>query len=108
MKNESKRYNVIIEKSAARMALQHVRHLTEYSESAALRFQKEFIDRAKSLESMPERCSWVSDPNIDRQKYRKLLFERHYLLIFRVEAETSKVYIDAVVDCHQNYGWLLY
>ena len=105
MKSEIKRYNVFIQKSATRMALQHVRHLAEFSDKAALHLQREFIDRASSLANMPERCPWVDAPNIDHQKYRKLLFEDHCLLIFQIVGDA--VYIDAVVDCHQDYGWLI-
>ena len=39
------------------------------------------------------------------QKYRKLLFEKHYLLVYQII--NSTVYIDAVVDCHQDYSWLI-
>ncbi len=38
-------------------------------------------------------------------KYRKLLIAKRYLLIYLVKGD--KVYVDAVVDCRQDYGWLL-
>ena len=89
------------------MLSKHAEFLAGFSMAASDRLLDEFQRQVDSLETMPERCSWIDDPNIERQKYRKLLFEKHYLLIFRVETETSKVYIDAMVDCHQDYGWLI-
>jgi hypothetical protein len=51
------------------------------------------------------RCPWLADPLIPSYKYRKLLFARRYLIVFQVIENI--VSIDAVVDCRQNYGWLI-
>jgi hypothetical protein len=42
---------------------------------------------------------------LPEHKYRKLLFEKRYLLIYQIKGNT--VYVDAMVDCRQDYGWLL-
>jgi hypothetical protein len=65
----------------------------------------EFQVIAKTLETMPERCPWVDHPLIQKQKYRKLIFEKHYMLIFQIIGKV--VYVDAMVDCGQDYIWLL-
>ena len=54
---------------------------------------------------MPERCAWLIADSISRNKYRKILFESRYLLLFQIR--DNMVYVDAVVDCRQDYGWLL-
>ena len=54
---------------------------------------------------MPERCSWLIADYIPPNKYRKILFEKRYLLLFQIIDNT--VYVDYVVDCRQDYGWLL-
>ena len=54
---------------------------------------------------MPERCAWLIADSIPRNKYRKILFESRYLLLFQIR--DNMVYVDAVVDCRQDYGWLL-
>ena len=47
----------------------------------------------------------LSDPYIPAGKYRKLLMGKRYLLIYQIKEDT--VYVDYVVDCRQDYGWLL-
>ena len=42
---------------------------------------------------------------MERDKYRYLLFAEHYMLIYQIQDDT--VYTDYVVDCRQNYGWLI-
>jgi len=63
------------------------------------------VKKAKALEYMPERCSWLTGNGIPKQKYRKLIFEKNYMLVFQVIG--NNVYIDAMVDCRQDYRWLL-
>lgn len=87
------------------MLIAHARFLAQVSETAALRLVSEFKINAQSLESMPERCAWLSDPMLPEHKYKKLLFEKRYLIVFQIKEHI--VYIDAVVDCRQDYRWLL-
>lgn len=65
-----------------------------------------FIEMTGDLTVMPERNPWLEHEAIHFQKYRKMLFEKHYLVLY--EIQDSVVYITAVVDdCRQDYGWLL-
>ena len=98
-------YKVIVSEIAAKMLVSHARFLAQVSETAALRLISEFEEKTKSLKHMPERCQYLDVPILAEQKYRKLFFEKHYLLLFQIKAQT--VYIDAVVDCRQNNCWLL-
>ena len=54
---------------------------------------------------MPQRCPWLKGEYIPRNVYRFILFEKRYMLIFQIVDHT--VYADYVVDCWQDYGWLL-
>ena len=45
------------------------------------------------------------DQSITAEKYRKLLLGKRYLLIYQIKETT--VYLDAVADTRQDYGWLL-
>jgi plasmid stabilization system protein ParE len=106
MDSENKqRYTVIISDEAAQMLVSHARFLVQVSESAALRLIEVFNERVKSLEIWPERNPRLIDPSIPAGKYRKLLMEKRYLLIYQIKAGT--VYVDAVLDTRQDYGWLL-
>lgn len=87
------------------MLVSHARFLAQVSESAALRLIEVFNERVKSLEIWPERNPRLIDPLIPAGKYRKLLMEKRYLLVYQIKAGT--VYVDAVLDTRQDYGWLL-
>lgn len=105
MDGEGKLYKVIISDEAAQMLVSHSRFLAQVNETAALQLIAEFNEKANSLEKFPERNPWLSDPLAPSGKYRKLLMAKRYLLVYQVKDVT--VYIDAVVDCRQDYGWLL-
>jgi hypothetical protein len=105
MQSGNKVYQVIISDEAAQMLVSHARFLAQVSETAALSLIAEFDEKATSLEQFPERNPWLSDPLIPAGKYRKLLIARRYLLVYQVKGDN--VYVDAVVDCRQDYGWLL-
>jgi plasmid stabilization system protein ParE len=103
------KYTLRVSERAAEMLVAHVRFLARLSENAALRLIREFEKNAEKLESTPEIYPWLSDPLLPHHKYRKLLFEKRYLIIYQVKTGRPKdyVYIDAVVDCRQDYHWLL-
>ncbi|MFZ3170929.1 MAG: type II toxin-antitoxin system RelE/ParE family toxin [Carboxydocellales bacterium] len=105
METADDKYTVIISDEATQMLVSHSRFLAQVSEKAALNLIAEFSEQAKSLEEFPERNPWLSDPFIPAGKYRKLLMGKQYLLIYQVKGDT--VYVDYVVDCRQDYGWLL-
>ena len=69
------------------------------------RLTVEFQKAAKSLGLMPQRCPWLKGEYIPRNVYRFILFEKRYMLIFQIADDV--VYADYVVDCRQDYGWLL-
>jgi len=102
---EGKEYKVVIQDPAAEMLVQHSRFLAQVSETAAQKLVAEFELKAKTLETMPERCPWLYHPMIPEHKYRKLIFGERYMLIFQIVGQT--VFVDAMVDCRQDYAWLL-
>lgn len=105
MPKEDREYTVIVGDTAAEMLVSHARFLAQVSEEAAQRLTDEFFKGANSLETMPERCPWLTDPILPAHKYRKLFIEKFYMLAFQIVGNI--VYIDAVVDCRQDYSWLL-
>ena len=42
---------------------------------------------------------------IPKNVYRFVLFEKRYMLLFQIKEQT--VYADYVVDCRQDYAWLI-
>ena len=98
-------YTVIVQEPAAEMLVQHARFLTQVSVKAANRLLAEFKKQTASLETTPERCPWLYHPMVQERKYRKLIFEKQYMLIFQIVGK--KVFVDAMVDCRQDYIYLL-
>ncbi len=105
MSSAAKRYHVIISERAGDMMMQHIRFLAKVSPQAADRLRRDFVEAAESLQEFPERGSWLSDPLLQANKYRKLLVDKRYMLIYQIKDNT--VYIDYIVDCRQDYRWLL-
>lgn len=105
MGNENKRYEVVVSDATTQMLVAHARFLAQVSEQAAIQLVETFRIKAKSLEQFPERNPWLIDPMIPSGKYRKLLLEKRYLLLYHIKENI--VYVDAVVDTRQDYDWML-
>lgn len=105
MDGTSKLYKVIVSERATDMLIRHVRFLAQVSPEAADKLRSEIINASKSLQSFPERHLEFSDPLLPANKYRKMIISRRYLLVYQVKDET--VHIDYILDCRQDYQWLL-
>lgn len=105
METENKKYIVIVSEKASEMLVSHARFLARVSEQAAQNLIEEFKASAKSLEGLPERNPRLDFPAIPANKYRKLLLGKRYLLIYQIKNDV--VYVDYIVDCRQDYEWLL-
>lgn len=105
MDSENKSYDVIITDTAWEQMIEHARFLANVSIDAANRLVDGFLESADTLTQMPERCPWLIHDAIPFQKYRKILFGNYHMALFQVQG--CKVYINAVIDCRQDYGWLL-
>ena len=105
MKSQSKKYTIIVSKRATGMLVSHASFLAQVSETTALRLTDSFIFATNSLDTMPQRCPFLFNDYIPKYKYRKLIFEEKYLIIFQIVDD--KVYVDYIIDCRQDYGWLV-
>ena len=104
MEQQSK-YRIIVSERAAQMLVSHAAFLAQVSPEAAERLTAEFEKAAKSLELMPQRCPWLSGDYIPKNAYHFIMFEKRYMIIFQIKDDV--VYADYVVDCRQDYGWLI-
>ena len=105
MSSTDKQYTVIISDRAGEMLVQHARFLAQVSIKAADELRMDIIEAAKSLQVLPERSSWLNDSALPANKYRKLLVDKRYLLIYQIKHDT--VFIDYIVDCRQDYHWMI-
>lgn len=99
-------YKVLITKSADSELSNHTFFLGKVSPQAAQRLIQGFRSAAESLSYMPERCAWLEGEFVPTKTYRTLLFEKRYLLIFRI-ADDRVVYVEHMVDTRSDYQWLL-
>ena len=76
MNSVAKRYTVIISERASEMLIQYVRFLAQVSTEAADKLRLTIIEAVTSLQEFPERGSWLINPLLPTNKYRKLLVER--------------------------------
>ena len=100
----SPEYRVHISEKAKQMLDTHAVFLAQISEEASERLVASFVNAANSLKTMPQRCPWLIGAHVPPNLYRYLLFEKRYAIIF--QTKNNVVYIDYVVDCRQDCGWL--
>jgi hypothetical protein len=105
MGSTNKLYAVIVSDRATDMLMQHVRFMVQISLQAADKLRTEIIEAVKSLESFPERNSWLSGPVLPAHKYRRMIISKRYLLIYQIKDDA--VFIEYILDCRQDYKWLL-
>ncbi len=105
MLEKNKPYTVKITETAWEMLISHARFLANVSIPAANRLIDTFVEITDSLAAMPERNPWLEHDAIPFQKYRKLLFGKNYMALYQIQENI--VYVTAVMDCHQDYTWLL-
>ncbi len=99
------KYQIIVSEQAKRQLVAHAVFLSQSSPEAAERLVASFEKAANSLEMMPQRCPWLVNEYIPKNKYRFLVFEKRYLMIFQIQ--DNIVYVDYVADCRRDYNWLL-
>ena len=102
---QKNRYHVIVSEQATQMLVSHAAFLAQVGSEAAERLTTEYEKTANSLEIVPQRCPWLTGEYIPRNAYRFVLFEKQYMIIFQIADDI--VYADQVVDCRQDYGWLI-
>ena len=99
------RYKVVVSDRARQLLAGHVRFLAQKSPDAARRVKKDLMDAIRSLQQMPERFPFLDAQFIPLNKYHKMFVEKWYLILYQIKDQT--VYVDYIVDCRQDYRWLL-
>lgn len=99
------RYRVIISEQAKENLLLHVRFLAQISKPAAQKLRKRLIEEIRSLEEMPFRYPFLNEANITPNKYHRLYVEQNYLVLYQIRDDTA--FVDWIMDCRQDYQWLL-
>lgn len=98
-------YNVIVSDRSRQMLANHVRFMAQKSPNAARKLKTELMDAICSLHQMPERFPFLEAEFITPNKYHKMFVEKWYLVLYQIKGVT--VYVDYIVDCRQDYRWLV-
>ena len=98
-------YKVIVSLRTRQLLGAHVLFLAQKSPSAACRTKNELMDAIRSLSTMPEHYPFLNAEFIPLNKYHKMFVEKWYLILYQIKDQT--VYVDYIVDCRQDYGWLV-
>lgn len=101
-----RQYQVIISPEAITMFSEYVSFLARVSKDAAESLRHDFVSQVESLKQMPQRCPWLDGGYIPYRKYHKLIFKKHYAMIYQVAEEEQTVYIDFVIDFRKDYRLL--
>ena len=100
------KYKVIVADRAKTMLGAHMKFLAQASPAAARNTKSRMLAAIRSLSDMPARCPFLDVEYVPRGNYHKLFVENWYLILFQIKDQT--VYVDYIVDCRQDYGWLIH
>ena len=81
---QQNKHRMIVSERATQMLVSHAAFLAQVSPEAAEQLTGEYIPR---------------------NAYRFIPFEKRYMIIFQIVDDI--VYADYVVDCRQDYNWLI-
>lgn len=99
------KYKVIISDRAKEMLGMHIRFLAQVNKPTATKLKNRLVEEMRSLQDMPQRYPFFNENYIPANKYHKLSVENRYLVLYQIRDDT--VYVDWIVDCRQDYQWLL-
>lgn len=99
------KYNVVISDKAKEMLGVHIRFLSQVNRKAASDLKNRLIREIRSLEEMPRRFPFFNEAYIPANKYHKMYVKEYHLVLYQIKDST--VYVDWIVDCRQDYQWLL-
>ncbi len=99
------KYQVVISDRAKEQLGLHIRFLAKVHPSAAKKLKARLMEELRSLQSMPQRYPFFQENYIPANKYHKLYVENWYLILYQIKDD--RVFVDWIVDCRQDYPWLI-
>ena len=99
------KYKVIISDRAKEMLGMHIRFLAQVNKTAATKLKSRLVEELRSLQDMPQRYPFFQENYTPTNKYHKLYVENWYLVLYQIRDDT--VHVDWIIDCRQDYQWLL-
>lgn len=100
MTNDEKVYQIIIASAATDRMVDHFEFLAKININTAQRLFDNLIKDIHSLEKMPYRNPVYDRPYVQPDKYRYLVSEKRYRIVYQVEDGT--VFVDDIQDVRQS------
>ena len=100
-----KEYNVIVSDAALAMLDSHIDFLAKVSKNAAVKMMDKILCDMNSLSKNPQRFPAYESPFLTDVCYRRMFSAKRYLIFYEISGDT--VYVDYIVDCRQDYEWLI-
>ena len=98
-------YKVSVSERAKTMLGAHIKFIAQINPSAAKAAKTKLLSSIRSLSDLPERFPFFENEFIPRNKYHKMYVENWYLILFQIK--DNNVSVDYIVDCRQDYSWLI-
>ena len=102
----NQKYKVIVADRAKRMLGAHIRFLAQVNKDAATAAKKKILAELHSLSEMPHRYPFFDEVYVPKNKYHKMFIKKWYLVLYQIQDDT--VYVDYILDCRQDYSWLVH
>ena len=99
------KYKIIISDRAKEMLGMHIRFLAQVNKAGAVKLKQRLLEQIRTLEEMPQRYPFLNDTYLPANKYHKLYVENWYFVLYQIRDTT--IYVDWIVDCRQDYQWLM-
>lgn len=103
--SSNQKYEVIVSDRAKRMLASHLRFLAQVNRDAAAAKKAALMEAMRSLEHMPQRFPFFQEAYIPTNRYHKMFVAKWYLILYQIQDDT--VFIDYILDCRQDYSWLI-
>ena len=96
---------VIVSDRAKRMLGTHIRFMAQVDKEAAAAKKKEIMAAMRSLSRIPQRFPYFEELYITPNKYHRMFIEKRYIILYQIKDDT--VYVEYILDCRQDYSWLI-
>ena len=103
--DKTPQYKISVSDRARQMLGTHIRFVANVNPEAAQKTKAEIMKAIRGRAVMPERYTFLNADFIPANKYHKIFVEKRYLIFFQIKDQT--VYVDYIVDCRQDYHWLV-
>lgn len=99
------KFEIIISQEAFEMLKEHIAFIANVDKAAAEKTKTLIVNSIKGLNDLPNRYPFFDEDYIPKNKYHKMFVENWYLVLYQIKDST--VYVDYIVDCRQDYNWLI-